>query len=234
VKINKTTLSVVAVSVVFGLCHEARADASPDEVATPSPRHETVGQFELGYRGSFVTSAGLNPFSTDDYLAQLSLVASRTLFVRGPLSFAGGVSWDHGGTSATSRGDATSLLLDRLTVPLEGRLQFRRWGYAFLRVAPGAAALRVEVDDPSAPAPLKKSQWAFATDLSAGYSFPIWTVAHGAHGVSRLWLQAEGGYGWMPDASVDLGTGAMQASNVNLAPIAMRGGFFRAAVAASF
>jgi len=225
--------AALVILAILGLAVPANADPNPDFVSTKELlRPETVGRFELGYRGSFVTSPGLNPFSTRDYFGELSLAASRTLYARGALSFALGVAWDHGESGAIARGDSASLGLDRVTVPLEGRVQLRRWGYAFLRAAPGIADVRAEVDDLSAPAPLTKSRWLFAADLSAGYALPLWTKAIGPDRFWRMWLQAEGGYGYMTDDSLQLSSGSGQ-SDVDLQPLAMRGGFFRAALAAS-
>src|SRR4029077_16623470 len=113
----------------------------PAPEATGNPRADgrvAMWRLETGYRGSFVPSAGFDPFSTNDFLPQFSLSASRTLFSQGPFSFAAGLAWDYGASSARARGDATSLTMHRLTAPLEGRLHFVPWGYAFVRAAPGA------------------------------------------------------------------------------------------------
>lgn len=129
--------------------------------------------------------------------------------------------------------------MNRVTVPLEGRLHFGRWGYAFARVAPGFAALHAEVNDASAPAPLSKSQLLFATDLSAGYAWLAWPRFQKSEMVARLWLQSDVGYGWVATDRLNLGpdlpSGSTQrVDGVDLGPISMSGAFFRIAAAVSF
>jgi hypothetical protein len=192
-------------------------------------------RLELGYRGSFVINPGYNPFSTNDYLPQFSLAATRTVFTQGRFSFAPGFAWDYGGSSATARGDTTSLSMHRLTVPLEGRAHFGDWGYAFVRAAPGLAALKAEVDEPSAPEALTKSKWVFATDVSAGYAWLAAPRNSGRALVGRLWLQADVGYGWVADMRLDLTPGNQpRANGIDLGTLAMNGAFFRIEAAASF
>ncbi len=234
-------LAFVLLSTAASETARAQELAAPPTEATASPQADAriaMWRVEMGYRGSFVPSAGFDPFSTNDFLPQLSLSASRTVFSRGPLSFAPGLAWDYGGSSATARGDATSLTMHRLTVPLEGRVHFVPWGYAFLRAAPGVVAQRTEVDDSSSPAPLTKNRWLFATDLSAGYAWLVWPQRGAGH-VARLWLQADAGYGWVANERLDLApalaSGDPRAvSGVDLGDVQLSGAFFRAAAAVSF
>jgi hypothetical protein len=198
---------------------------------------EAMWRFELGYRGNFVTDAGFGPFSTRDYLGQISLAASRTLFVAGRFSFASGIAWDFGENDATVRGDKSSLQMSRLEVPLEGRVHFGRWGYALLRAAPGVALENLEVDDASLSSPLTKTRWLFAADVSGGYAFPIWTRQVRADHTPQIWVQADGGYGWVVAQRLDLtpdGSSGSGASGVDLGTLTMRGAFVRVAAAVSF
>ncbi|HEV3191438.1 MAG TPA: hypothetical protein VGY54_13110, partial [Polyangiaceae bacterium] len=181
-------------------------------------------------------------FSTQDYLAQVSMMASRTLFARGHYSFASGIGWDYGGSGATARGDTTSLTMHRLNVPLEGRVHFGRWGYGFLRAAPGVAVLSTQIEDASAPSMggtplLSKSRWLFAADFSAGYAWLAWSGTPGSAGTPRLWLQADGGYGWVADERLNLAPnvgGDQRVAGIDLGPLSMQGGFFRVAAAVSY
>jgi hypothetical protein len=221
-----------------------RAQARPPVAESIAPtsgsdRLKEMWRFELGYRGAFVTDAGYDPFSTQHYFPQVSLAVSRTVFARGAFSFAPGLAWDYGRSSATARGDASSLEVHRLVVMLEGRVHFGDWGYAFLRLAPGAASETLEVDDPSAPGPLTKSRWLFASDVSAGYAHLLWRRSERTELVARFWLQADGGYGWMAEQRLnltpDLPAGDPRlTSGVDLGSLAMRGAFFRVAAAVSF
>jgi hypothetical protein len=245
----KTTFALLAIAAASAATILPAPAGAANPVAAPPPeaepeaqvpiarlyKPERVGRLELGYRGSYVTQPGFNPFSNNDYLGQLSLGYTRALVAsRSGLALGAGVLWDHGESAAQARGDTTSLLLNRVSVPIEGRLHLRRWGYGFVRVAPGVAAVRVEVDDASAPGALTKARWLFSTDLSAGYALPVATRAEGEHGVMRFWLQGEGGYGWVAGESLVLSSGAAAASPVDLGTVALRGAFFRVSLAAGY
>jgi hypothetical protein len=233
---------LLAAAMVASVATTARAQSAPSdtppEVSTPrdvpamSMRarfwRDFVGRFELGYRGVFVTNPGYNPFSSSDYFSGLSMAASHTIGTRGRLSFALGVSWDYGKSGTVARGDATSLDVHRLTVPLEGRAHFGRWGYAFLRVAPGAAMEHAELDDSSAPSALTKTRWLFTTDASAGYAFPVVPFVMQPGRSPRVWLQGDFGYSWIADQRLDL------SPNVDLGTLGLRGAFFRVAAAVSY
>jgi hypothetical protein len=244
VKLRTTFLSV-ALAIAAWL-PATRSEAQPESI-TPrasTDRPELMWRFELGYRGSFVTSPGYNAFSTQDYMAQVSMMASRTLFARGHYSFASGIGWDYGGSGATARGDMTSLTMHRLNVPLEGRVHFGRWGYGFLRAAPGVAVVSTQIEDASAPPStgttqqlLSKSRWLFAADASAGYAWLAWSGTPSSAGTPRLWLQADGGYGWVADERLNLAPnvgGDQRVAGIDLGPLSMQGGFFRIAAAFSY
>jgi len=202
-------------------------------------RREGNWRVELGYRGSYIRSAGYQPFSDNGFLPEVSIAASRTLFKSGRFSFASGIAWDEGSSDATARGDSASLSVQRLTVTLEGRLGFGPWGYAYLRAAPGAAMQKAEIDDPSSPDPLTKSNWLFATDISAGYAWLIFPRWQRSAVEPRLWLQAEGGYGWVAEQQLALAPALPSGSTervtgVDLGTLALQGGYFRIAAAVSF
>lgn len=226
--------------------------APPTPTPTPTAAPETapmaswvdhrvaMTRLELGYRASFVPSSGFDPFSGNDLLPEFYLAATRTLFVSDRFSFAAGLAWDNGGSSSTVRQvDDSSLRLNRLTVPLEGRAHFGPWGYAFVRVAPGVAALQTQLTDASAPGTLSKTQWLFATDLSAGYAWLVYPRFEGPRLTGRMWLQADVGYAVVAQEQLtlgpDLGSGnAQHVSGVDLGPLSMNGAFFRIGAAASF
>jgi hypothetical protein len=213
--------------------------AEVDDTAAPYRGRDAMWRLEVGYRGSFVPNSGYDAFSTNNSLPELSVAATRTLFTAHPISFAAGLAWDFGSSSATDRGDHAWLGIQRLTVPLEGRAHFGVWGYAFLRAAPGALSLHSEVDDAAAPAALSKTTWLFATDLSAGYAFLAWPRTGPAPRQVNLWLQADGGYSWVAQERLDLGPtlasgDARIASGIDLGTLSLSGPFFRVAAAASF
>lgn len=217
---------------------QATADPAMAETPAPAPAGwgEQIGRLEVGYRGVFVNSPGFDPFSTDGYLPAFSMVASKTVFASGQFSFAPGIAWDYGGSDATARGDSTSMHVQRLTVPLEARVHFGRWGYAFGRLAPGAAMERAEVSDSSAPSALTKSLWLFTGDAGAGYALPLLRFGSERRGrIVRAWLQGDVGYTWTPDNRLTLAsTGPLASDGVDLGALGVRGAFLRFAVAVSY
>ncbi len=227
--------AVLALATVSPAAHaQAEAGGESPPPAGAADRRDESARFELGYRGVFVTNAGYNPFSKNDYFSSVSLTLSRTIATRGRFSFAPGLSWDYGASDATARGDPTSLTVHRLTLPAEGRARFGQWGYAFLRVSPGAALETVEVHDASAPGPLTKSLWLFACDASAGYAFPVPPVPQGPARTVRAWVQGDAGYSWVADDHLDLSPGTPNGAPVALAALGLRGAFVRLALAVSY
>jgi hypothetical protein len=238
-KLLASMLPALAVLALLPSTAAAQEAAPPRTAGTPVNHRVEMWRGELGYRGSFVSDAGYEPFSTNHYFTQVSLAVSRTLLHEGSYSFAPGVAYDSGGSSASARGDSTSLSVQRLSVPLEGRMHMGPWGYAFLRAAPGAALVNVEVDDSSASSPLKKSDWMFSTDISAGYAFLLVPRFDRFEQKVRLWLQGDVGYGWVSGDRLALTPSSppsqgMAASGVDLGTLAMEGIFFRLAAAVSF
>ena len=218
---------------------EPSAD-SPAALGTVD-RLRVMTRFEIGYRGTFVTDPGYNPFSTQDYFSQTSVAISRTLLASGRYSFAPGFMWDYGKSTATARQDATSLEVHRLSAPLEGRVHFGSWGYAFLRAAPGVALEAAEIDDPTSPTgSLKKNRWLFSTDVSAGYAFPLFPRASAYAIVPRAWLQSDVGYGAIVAQRLDLAPDVGSSGDpsltrgVDLGSLSMHGAFLRLAAAVSF
>jgi hypothetical protein len=234
-------LIVLGLAAFFPATAEAQT-AEPDAAPLASwvDHRVAMTRLELGYRASFVPASGFDPFSSNDLLPEFYLAATRTLFVSDRFSFAAGLAWDNGGSSASVREvDNASLRMNRLTVPLEGRVHFGPWGYAFVRVAPGVAALETQLTDASSPATLSKTQWLFATDLSAGYAWLVFPRFDGPRLTGRVWLQADVGYAVVAQEQLtlgpDLGSGnAQRVSGVDLGPLSMNGAFFRIGAAASF
>jgi hypothetical protein len=198
-------------------------------------RRVAMWRAELGYRGSFINDAGYGVFSTNQYLPQASLAASRTIWQDRLFSFAPGIGFDFGSTSASARGAGTSLATQRLSVPLEGRLHFGPWGYAFVRAAPGVALENAEVDDQSSPSPLKASAWMFSTDVSGGYAFLVTPRYDRFARTARLWIQGDVGYGWVAGDRLALTSGGGSGIDaIDLGTLTLEGGFFRVGAAVSF
>jgi hypothetical protein len=206
--------------------------SSPAAAESRFGDRETFWQAELGWRSSYVTDAGYDPFSDNNYLPQLSLGLARTIWDDDRLSFAPGVIWDYGWRGSTARGQNTSLATHRIALALEGRYHFLPWMYGLVRVTPGALHQSVEIEDPLAPAPFVAQGWVFALDASAGAAFLLGPQHEETSSPVRWWLAAEGGYGFAGSSPLvmhpDLSEGApRRAGDLDLGTLAMRGPFFR-------
>lgn len=236
----QTKFMLPAVLFVAALAPSAHAEetasaASPDTTAVAHRNVSPVWMADVGYRGSFISDPGMNAFSTRDYLAQFSLGASRKVIERGRFSFAPGLIWDYGASSATARGAQTSLTVHRLSIPLEGRYRIAPWLVAFVRAAPGLTSISARVSDDSGPAPLAKSEWVPSMDFSGGAA---WRFARVNDRVG-FWLTGEGGYGWAKSTALNLspdlaGDDPRRVADTDLGRLALRGGFMRFGAALSF
>jgi hypothetical protein len=188
-----------------------------------------------GARVSLLRSAGFDPFSTNDALAQFSATALRA-FATGPaLATAVGLQWEGGSADAQARGADAHLSLTRAALVLEERYVPRPWAYAFARVAPGIVFGEARLDDLATPARLESSFSAFGLDASGGLAGRL---NPGPHPVG-VWVVAEGGYGWSGSRALSLAP-ALPASDRDksgvtpFGDISASGAFFRFAVALDY
>jgi hypothetical protein len=236
-------LSVALATLVTSLPARANADDAPpsstDEPALNAPTRELAWSVDVGLRASFIRGSGFDPYATTDSFRQFSIGATRMVVRVGRLSFAPGLRWDVGGSSATARGADASLLVHRIAIPLEGRIDATSFLYAFVRFAPGVAFERVRVVDASAPKPLESRQALFSADASLGgvLSIPMGRSRDGA--ALRVGLAPELGYGIVSKANIDL-TQADDASAprrtgaTTLPELALSGMFVRVSAVALF
>jgi hypothetical protein len=147
----------------------AAPEAAPPTVS-PDPR---TNRWKItgGVRIDHVGTRGFDAFAPDNTLPQFSIQGTYALFMRDKLAIGVGLGWDVGGRAGEVRGIDTDLGVHRFSVPIEARYGFLPWLWATGKVAPGAALMLASIEDPSAPATLKDSAWAFSTDLSVGAAF---------------------------------------------------------------
>lgn len=201
-------------------------------------RHDV--RIGAGVRVGYVPTSGFDRFSSNDVLPQLSIDANYALVAGGSFSFALGAAYDVGGVSSDLRGFDTKLTVHRLTVPLEGRLHATRGIFAFVRVAPGAAAFVTSVSDPSAPASLDRTAWAFAADASLGSSFLLGPHRSSSKRQARFWVTPEVGYAFTtnpslrPSPSRDADDAVGTDGKTNLGSLSTSGFFWRVSLALSF
>jgi len=229
---------IAAAALVFAglvVASGARAQDKPETGSSPAA---TPWEVQVGYRGGVVPSAGYDPFSTDEYFAQLTLGASRVVYQRGRLSLSAGAAWDWGHAGATPRGDKADLSVNRFTAPLTARWYLLPRAYVFARVAPGAIHQSASVQEPSAPASLVASGWRPCGDASVGAAYSFADVITGV-GPLVWWVTADGGYGWAGamrlSMSPDLAdSDPRRTGPLDLGSLALSGPFGRLAVAMAF
>lgn len=210
--------------------------------------HQTHWRAELGTRVTFVKHAGYDPFSTNDALTQVSLGGARTLWASGPLSYAVSFHWDYGEAHATARGEATQLYAHRIAPGAEARWHFLPQLYAYGRVAPGLMSIRSELQSTPAGGTLETRgpagwspldvPWVPTLDLLVGAAVEALGNRSGSSRDVRLWLLAEGGYGWAGATDLQLqGEGdalPQRVAALDLGELALRGATFRISAAATF
>jgi hypothetical protein len=194
----------------------------------------------LGGRFAFITSSGYDPFSTNNSLPQSSIGVGRTVMAMDDFSTAVGAFWDWAPRiEAAARGAETSLGVHRLTLGLEGRYHLLRRLYVFARLAPGAVRTDATLSDRAADLEREAGAWVFAADLSGGAAFELAGESRGASNRPRFWATADGGYGWSASSSQLFEAPEGNPSPARLQPldfgdIAIRGGFFRLAMALTY
>jgi hypothetical protein len=227
-------LGLIAVAA-GGLSAPAPAGAQVIEQAL-TPKAETW-QASIGVRNTFIRSAGLDPFASNDLMSQVSLAFEHVVVRSDALAFAAGVTGDFGGSDSIARGAPSDLKLWRVTAVAEGRYQPWQRAYAFVRLAPGMLRGSAEVDDASSPngQRLEDSFDVLAIDSSAGAALRL----SGPANPVAAWLTAEGGYGWAGSHHLLLEPGAAARDQPKLAPLDLgtidpRGAFLRFAVAITY
>jgi hypothetical protein len=201
--------------------------------------HQSHWLASIGYRIAFVGNSGLDPFSTDDAVPQVSLAVGRTVFAGGSWSLAALALWDWGSLESTARGAKSSLTLNRITLGIEGRYHFFRRLYAFGRLAPGALSSSATLVDNVTGLDQTSASWVFAGDLSGGAAFEFAGENRGQSRRPRAWVGVEGGYGFASSAELrfkpEEGTAApVRTQPQSFGELAVRGGFLRMAVTGTY
>ncbi len=193
----------------------------------------------IGGRGTWISDAGLDPFSKANFLPSFTLGGTRTLLTRAPLSLAVGLLWDRTLSESTARGAPSSLVLDRLGGLAEGRYHIVPSVYTFARLNPYALGSEAILEEDSAPARLKDNSWRFGFDVSAGAAWNIPRTFGARATMPMWWLVVDGGYAWAQSKHLALhpeldDSDPRSKIALNLGAFAPRGAFFRVSVAASF
>lgn len=190
---------------------EARRPADPSYVmpAVDSPREEPVAPkpvkapaqpFEqhwslgMGFLGSAVDSPGYDPYSKNNTLPMVSLFGTVTPWSTRPLSVHLAFEYNYGGSSATARGDASSLDVHRLSLGVEGRYQPISRMRLFVRAMPSVIRVDGSIQDPYLNSHLAAGSWTWGADLTGGAAARIGAVGHADLPRVSFWLGLDMGY----------------------------------------
>jgi hypothetical protein len=200
--------------------------------------HQRHVRLEAGVRTQYVSSRALDPFSTNDAITHVSLGPALTLWASDELSLAASLLWDYGSKGDTARNSETSLALHRFALGPEVRYHVLRIAAVTLRAAPTLLHVQAELAD-GAAGPLTQDAFRFGFDATAGAAVELYGYASGASRKPRIWLVAEGGYGFSAPLDLVLQPDSAETAPIRLVPVdlgelAISGPLFRVAAAVSF
>ena len=210
--------------------------ASDSAAAAALGTHQKHVRFDLGLRTQFVSSAGLDPFSTDDVVPQFAMGASWAFFARDRLSLAAVAGFDYGSLSSQARSSETSLDMTRFTLGPEARYHVLRLLVVTAKLAPTLTREDAVISTGLAQ-DQSKVAWKLGFDATAGAAVEVFGYKSGESHRPRLWLTAEGGYGWTAptDLTFEPGSGAPQRLEpLELGELSLSGPLFRLTGALSF
>lgn len=198
----------------------AAAEQAPvPQVSNGLGSKQNFWRIDLGLRGAGVGDRNYAPYADNDAMLQGSLAASRTLWSHSRLSLAAGVLWDASSQQQATRGSQVSLVAQRFSATLEGRLHALPWLYVFARGAPGALWAQSTLSDQSSFAAMSGEKWGATFDASGGVS--VLLLPQRASAKARWWLTFEAGYGWTQSLALTLKPQASAADSANVAAIRM-------------
>jgi hypothetical protein len=236
----RTLLALGVACHVSMLAAVARAQdaAASDQQAAALGTHQRHLRLDLGARTQYVSSSGLDPFSENDAIPQLSLGASYAFWSADKLSLAGVLGFDYSGWSSRARSADTSLDLRRFTLGPEARYHVLRILVVTAKLAPTltrqAALLSTGLDSD-----LKSVAWKGGFDATAGVAVEVFGFHSGKSHLPRLWLTGEGGYGWTASNELvlrpeDEGDAPQRLEPLDLEDLSLSGPLFKITAALSF
>jgi hypothetical protein len=201
----------------------------------------------LGLRTSWITDEGFGLFAdvVDEIggnypLVQFSIGGGRTVYAQDSWSVAGIALWEIGGSDAELRGDHADIDVHRFTLGAELRYHLARYVYGLARLAPVAVHTRASLDEGVTGVTLYSRSWSWGFDATAGGAFELYGMRSGASNRPRVWVVAEGGYGWTSASDLrfapedDDDEAPQRVGDVDLGTVAIRGPMFRISGAVTF
>ena len=169
--------------------------AAQGEGANELGNHQRHVRVDVGVRTQFVRGKGFDPFAGNDVLPQLTLGASYYFWSHDRLSLGGAFAFDYGARSSQARSGEASLDSRRLLLAPELRYHVLRVLALSAKAGPTLTRQAVTYSGGGA-GDLSKTAWKAGVDATAGVAFEVFGYASGKSNKPRLWLTAEGGYGW--------------------------------------
>ncbi len=200
--------------------------------------HQRHLRLDLGLRTQYVSDAGLDPFSENDAVPQLSLGASYAFWARDKLSVAGALGFDYSTWSAEARSNESSIDLRRFSLGPEARYHLLRVLVLTAKVAPTltrqSTVLSTGIDSD-----LKHVAWKAGVDATAGVAVEVFGYHSGLSHSPRLWLTGEGGYGWTASNRLllepnEADRAPQRPEPVDLGELSLSGPLFKVSAALSF
>lgn len=222
----------------LALVQPALAQDRGEQDAKGLGTHQKNIRADIGLRTQLISNAGLDPFSENDVLSQLALGASWSFYASEQLSVAAMFGFDYGSLSARARSNDTSLDVRRFTLGPEARYHLLRVLALTARVAPTLTRESAEIST-GIDTDLQKVAWKFGFDATAGAAVELYGYRSGTSRKPRLWVTAEGGYGWTAPASlvfepIEASRAPQRLTPLVLEDLSLSGPLFRATVALSF
>ena len=207
--------------------------------AEPLGSHQPLVQGSLGVRVAKIADKGFDPFASSDELVQVSVGAGATALKVGNFSLAGVGFFDYGTHGSTARGYSTELVALRLSIGPELRYHVMPTLFAFVNALPAFAHTSASLEDPIVGTTRYARHWSFGCDVAAGAAYEVYGMRSGESQKPRVWLVAEGGYGYQSSTRLvlqpDANTGAPERSApIDLGTLALGGPFARISAALSF
>lgn len=232
-----------AVPMSYGPPAYSTAAPQADQAAAEEPPREKSlypgWQAFAGMRGAFVPNSGYDPFADKDFMGQGSIGFGRTVYTAGNISIAGMLYYDGSTETGSARGEATRLALHRFTLGPEVRLHLLPELYVYARPSAGPLRAAARLEESTTGTTLYANDWLLAVDGFAGISVELLDASRGS-GELRIWVAAEGGYGWTTNLDLkfapeeDDGGAPQRVAEVDLGTFAARGAAFRGMVGVSF
>jgi hypothetical protein len=224
--------------LAFASTAHAQDRVEPQGDAQALGSHQRHLRLDLGVRTQFVSDAGLDPFSENDVVPQLSLGASYAFWARDKLSVAGAFGFDYASWSESARSNESSLDLQRFTLGPEARYHVLRILVVTAKVAPSLTRQSTSLSTGLAT-DLAKVSWKGGVDATAGVAVEVFGFHSGLSRSPRLWVTGEGGYGWTasnrlvlrPDEADEA---PQRPKPVDLGELSLSGPLFKISAALSF